>query len=56
VVHDQAKVFRNTIRVLLWVVDAVRDIQAQGGFGSIKLDLKEGLVVYTEKTVREHLN
>lgn len=50
------RVFKNTISVLLWVLDAIRYIQENGGYGSIKLDLKGGIVVYVEKTDRHHLD
>lgn len=46
----------NAMLTALWVIEALRDIQNQTGHGTIKLDVKNGFVVYTEKTVRDHLN
>lgn len=55
VTKDEAKLTSNTIRTLIMVADRMKLLRQEGGYGSIKLDMKDGLVVYSEATVRDHI-
>lgn len=55
-VKNAARKMENAWMMCLFVIDALRDIQSKTGHGTIKLDIKNGVVVYTEVTVRDHLN
>ena len=50
------KTITHDIDLVLYVLRKLHQIRAESGFGAIKLDVKDGFVVYSEKTVREHLN
>ena len=50
------KQIKNDVDVVLYVLGRIQQIRDDTGFGSIKLDIKSGSVVYSEVAVREHLN
>lgn len=55
-VRDEEKIVRNRLVSLIWVLEKIDQLRNSTGHGTIKLDVKNGLVVYVECTERDHLN
>ena len=56
VVKNEGRILTNELEIGMAVVSSVRNIRERTGYGSILLDIKDGLVVGYSETVREHLN
>jgi hypothetical protein len=52
---SEAKLAANNLAVLVSVLDALRIVRENGGYGSVELKVKDGLVVYARKIVEDHL-
>jgi hypothetical protein len=46
---------KNELQICLKVIEHIRSIQNETGYGKVELDIKDGFVVYIGKTVRDHL-
>lgn len=55
-VRDEEKIVRNRLTAAIWLLDRIDQLRNGTGHGTIKLDVKNGLVVYVECTERDHLN
>lgn len=53
---DSIKNLHNDIEVAIYVLKRLAQIREDTGYGTIKLDIKNNVVVYSEMAVREHLN
>ena len=52
---SEDKLAENNLRLVLQVLECAKLIRENTGFGTIELDIKDGLVVYRKVTIRDHI-